>query len=57
MAPFLYICPNTGFRVQAYAPEQTSDGEDTYQAIKCLMCTQLHLVNLTTGHVLGLDGE
>jgi hypothetical protein len=55
MPPFLFICPNTGFRVQGYAPEQTSDDGHAYQAVKCLICAQLHLVDLTTGRVLGQD--
>ena len=27
-APFLYRCPNTGFRVQVYSPKQTPDDDD-----------------------------
>jgi len=53
MPPFLYRCPNTGFQVQGYSPEQTSDDESSYEAITCLICKQLHLVNLATGKVLG----
>jgi hypothetical protein len=27
MSTFLYRCPNTGFQVQGYTPEQTSDDD------------------------------
>jgi len=58
MPPFLFICPNTGFRVQGYSPEETSDDEGyTYQAVTCLICTQVHLVDPATGRVLGASGE
>jgi len=53
MTAFLYRCPNTGFQVQGYSPEQTSDDDSWYEAITCLMCKRVHLVNPTTGKVLG----
>jgi hypothetical protein len=57
MAPFVFRCPTTGFRVQGFAPEQSSDDPNTYEAVTCLACTQLHLVNPTTGKVLAEDDE
>ena len=57
MTPFLYRCPNTGFRVQGYSAEQISDDADTYEAITCLVCQQVHLVNPTTGKVAGQGDE
>jgi hypothetical protein len=57
MSPFIYRCPNTGFRVQGYSPEQTSDDDGRYEAITCIMCRQIHLVNPATGQVLGQDRE
>jgi hypothetical protein len=56
MPTFLYRCPNTGFRVQGYAPEQTSD-DDVYEVMTCTMCKRVHLVSPTTGKVLGEDEE
>jgi hypothetical protein len=53
MATFLYRCPDTGFRVQGYTPEQTSDDDDAYEAVTCIACTRVHLVNPTTGKVMG----
>jgi len=32
MPTFLYRCPNTGFRVQGYTPEQTSD-DGAYEVV------------------------
>jgi len=56
MAPF-YRCPNTGLRIQALAAEEITEGEDTYEAVTCIMCRQVHLVNPHTGKVLGEDIE
>ena len=55
MTTFLYRCPTTGYQIQGYSPEQTSDDESSYEAITCLICKQVHLVNPTTGKVLGED--
>ena len=57
MAPFIYRCPNTGLRIQALAAEEITEGEDTYEAVTCIMCQQVHLVNPHTGKVLGEDIE
>jgi hypothetical protein len=52
MATFLYRCPNTGLRVQGYTPEQTSH-DDAWEAVTCIACQRVHLVNPTTGKVMG----
>jgi len=49
---FLYRCPNTGFRVQGYTFEQTSD-DDAYEPVTCAACTRVHFVNPTTGKIMG----
>jgi hypothetical protein len=54
MTTFLYRCPNTGFQVQGYSPEQISD-EDRYESVTCLVCKRVHLVNPNNGKVLGAD--
>jgi len=56
MATFLYRCPNSGFQVQGYTPEQTSDDDGSYEAVTCLACQQVHLVHPASGKVLGEDG-
>ena len=53
VAPFLYRCPNTGYRVQGFIAEDTSDDSGTYHAVLCLACQQVHVVNPKTGRVLG----
>jgi len=55
MPPFVFICPNTGFRVQGFAPEQTSGDDDgeRFEAVECIMCKRVHLVNPATGEILG----
>jgi hypothetical protein len=50
---FLYRCPNTGYRVQGFIAEETSEDTESYEAITCLLCRQVHLVNPTTGKVAG----
>ena len=57
MVPFIYRCPNTGLPIQALAAEEITEGEDTYEAVACIMCQQVHLVNPHTGKVLGEDIE
>jgi hypothetical protein len=57
MPPFLFRCPNTGYRVQGFAAEDASDHAEEYQTVTCLACQQVHLVNSTTGKVLGEDDE
>jgi hypothetical protein len=54
MAPFLYRCPNTGLNVQGwFADNASEEDEDTYETVTCLACTRAHLINRSTGKVLG----
>jgi len=56
MAPFLYRCPNTGLNVQGWVADDPTEGEaELYEAVTCIACTQVHLVNPKTGRVLGTD--
>ena len=55
--PYLFRCPNTGYRVQGFIAEDVSDDLEGYKAITCLACQRTHLVNPTTGKVLGVDDE
>jgi hypothetical protein len=53
MAPFLFRCPATGFNVQGWSAEETAPNKkDAYEAVSCLACRQVHLVNPATGEVL-----
>lgn len=56
MAAFLYRCPNTGFRVQGYSPDEIADN-DAFEAVTCIACTRVHLVNPKTGKVIGEDDD
>jgi hypothetical protein len=53
MLPFLYRCPNTGYRVQGFVAEEVSEDSEVYETVTCNACQQVHLVNPTTGKVLG----
>jgi hypothetical protein len=58
MATGLFLCPNTGDRVQGWFADDGSGKEgQTYEAVACLACRQVHMVNPRTGKVLGTDEE
>jgi hypothetical protein len=44
----------TGYRVQGFVAEEVSD-DQTYVSVTCIVCRQTHLVNPSTGKVLGED--
>lgn len=53
MPPFIFRCPNTGYMVQGVTSEDASEEGDRYVAITCDLCRRVHLVNPTTGEILG----
>jgi hypothetical protein len=55
MSPFMYRCPDTGFRVPSFASTKTSDG--AYEVVSCIICGQVHLVDPATRKVLGQDND
>jgi hypothetical protein len=59
MATFLFLCPNTGYRVQGWVADDGSpeSSGETYEAVSCLACGQVHLVNKNSGRVAGSDDE
>jgi hypothetical protein len=56
MATRVFLCPNTGDRVQGWFADNGSESE-TCEAVTCLACSQVHMVNPKTGKVLGADEE
>jgi hypothetical protein len=56
MATRVFLCPNAGDRVQGWFADNGSDSE-IYEAVTCLACRQVHMVNPKTGKVLGADEE
>jgi hypothetical protein len=44
MTTFIYRCPTTGLNVQGWVADDPSEGE-THQAVTCLMCGKIHIVN------------
>jgi hypothetical protein len=57
MAALIYRCPVTGLNVQAWLADDASEEGEVYETVTCLACTQVHLVNRSTGRVLGGDDE
>jgi hypothetical protein len=56
MATFIYRCPATLLKVQGWFADEPPAGEtEVYETVTCLACTRTHLVNRSTGRVLGDD--
>jgi hypothetical protein len=56
MATFVYRCPITALNVQTWlADDPSGDDVEVYETVTCLACTRVHLVNRSTGKVLGGD--
>jgi hypothetical protein len=51
---FLFRCPITGSGVQGFLVEETpGDDPNSFDAVLCLDCGQIHLVNFRTGKTVG----
>jgi hypothetical protein len=57
MATFLFRCPLTGLKVQAWRPSDAVESADVYETMLCLACGVWHLVNPATGKVIGDNGK
>jgi hypothetical protein len=59
MPPFIFHCPNTGFRVQGFAPndDESEGADDVFVGVTCLACGSMHLVNPRTGKTAGENAE
>jgi hypothetical protein len=57
MAPFLFQCPNTGLNVQGWSAEEIPADSGIYLTTECLACRRVHLVNPTSGRVLGSEDD
>jgi hypothetical protein len=52
---FTYLCPNTGLRVESFA--STNPLIDGHEAVTCVACGRVHLVDPATGKVRQEDLE
>jgi hypothetical protein len=58
MIPFVYKCPVTGLNVEGlFAADVPAKKIDTYEAVTCVVCTRVHLVNRSTGKIIGAKNE
>jgi hypothetical protein len=57
MPPFIHRRPNTGLNVQGFSAEEVPADDGSYETLTCIVCRQVHLVNPTTGKVLGSDDD
>lgn len=54
MATIVYRCPATGLLAQGwFADDEPVHSGETYEAVTCLACKRVHLVNRASGKVLG----
>ena len=56
MATFLYRCPKTRLRVQGWVADEPTQPEQSYEAVTCLACGSVHLVNPASGRTID-DGD
>lgn len=50
----MFQCSRTGLNVQHKWPDEEKSVDDkVYETVACPACTGLHLINRTTGKVLG----
>jgi hypothetical protein len=57
MTTFLYRCTKTGLRVQGWVADHCGQPEkQNYEAIDCLACGGVHLVNPASGKTIADDG-
>jgi hypothetical protein len=58
MQQFFYRCPNKGFQVVAFAPDEISaDHTATIVPVLCYVCDQVHRVIPATGEILATDAS
>jgi hypothetical protein len=43
--------------VQHWLEDAPGDRSDTYEAVMCQACTQLHFINISNGKLLGETGN
>jgi hypothetical protein len=52
MRPFMFLCPNTGYIVQAQADDAVpGEKPHTFHLISCASCGRSHLVDPVTGEL------
>jgi len=49
----VFKCPQTGLNVQYRLTNAIGEATDTHVSVPCPACTRLHLINRTTGKLLG----
>jgi hypothetical protein len=53
---FQYRCPATGYKVQGLIPGRVFlTGDTTYELVTCSVCNGVHLVDPSSGRVVGAD--
>ena len=51
MAGYVYLCPDTGVRIQAFTAAAITNDPNTFEPVTCIMCQKVHHVNPFTGKV------
>jgi hypothetical protein len=56
MGKLIFRCTRTAMNVQVDVADAAPTYPDSYESVTCPACTRIHLVNKTTGRILG-DNE
>ncbi|BBC01831.1 hypothetical protein DXU07_05505 [Bradyrhizobium elkanii] len=51
--PIMFKCPSTGMNVQHWLAAPADTSERMYQSVVCAACAKLHLLDSSTGKLLG----
>jgi hypothetical protein len=58
MRTLIFRCPSTGQKVQGWISDDGSEPDDAdYEAISCVACKSVHLVNQVSGKTLGTSDD
>jgi hypothetical protein len=55
--PFRLQVPSDHLNVQHFLDDDPDISENEYEAVTCLACSKLHLINRKTGKLLGQDDD
>jgi hypothetical protein len=55
MGHLIFKCPHTGMKVQHWVADEIAaeDHDRTYETVVCQACRRIHLINRSSGKLLG----
>jgi hypothetical protein len=55
MFAIVFTCPSTELKVQHWLDDDKNVSDTEYEAVTCQACAKVHLINRTTGLLLGQE--